>query len=118
MNTSHSTIHTPHSANGEASRHDGRTAGTPTSDVGASRAVAAKISNQGGRAPHFLSTLQRVARAYKAGILDDAWLDKISTEHARRAIADSTDGSAAVEKARQRARKGFLVELQTKIKKL
>jgi hypothetical protein len=59
-----------------------------------------------------------VARAYKAGILDDAWLEKISTEYARRKIADSTDGSAAVEKARQRMRTGFLVDLQTKIKSI
>lgn len=59
-----------------------------------------------------------VARAYKAGILDDAWLEKISTERANRAIANSTDGPAAVEKARQRARTAVLMELVAHINKI
>jgi len=59
-----------------------------------------------------------VARAYKAGILDDAWLEKISTEVARRKIADSTDIPADVEKARQRVRTATLMEFKTKIKRL
>lgn len=59
-----------------------------------------------------------VARAYKAGIVDDAWLEKISTEYSKRNIACPTDGPAAVEQARQRIRARFLLELQLKIKRL
>ncbi|MDE3084490.1 MAG: hypothetical protein KGJ37_04615 [Verrucomicrobiota bacterium] len=57
-----------------------------------------------------------VARAYKAGILNDADLEKISTERARIETASSTDGPAAVELARRRAKTAFLVEFQTKLK--
>jgi len=59
-----------------------------------------------------------VARAYKAGILDDAALERSSTEVAKRKIADSTDGPAAVEKARQRVRMATMMEFTTKIKTL
>jgi hypothetical protein len=59
-----------------------------------------------------------VAKAYKAGVLSDADLDFLSTEVARNKIADSTDGPAAVEKARQRVRMATLMEFTTKIKKL
>ena len=52
-----------------------------------------------------------VARAYKAGILDDSWLEKISVSLAKRKIADSTDSPAAVEKARQRVRTATMMEL-------
>jgi hypothetical protein len=52
-----------------------------------------------------------VARAYKAGLLDDAWLEKISSERAKRIIASSTDSPAAVEQARQRVRTAVLMEL-------
>jgi len=59
-----------------------------------------------------------VARAYKAGILDDAWLEKISAVKAKRESASSADGPAAVELARQRARARFLLEYQLTIKKI
>jgi hypothetical protein len=59
-----------------------------------------------------------VAKAYKAGAITDADLELLSTETARRQIADSTDGPAAVEKARQRVRTATLMEFKTKIKKL
>jgi len=59
-----------------------------------------------------------VARAYKAGILDDAFLERISTERAKRTIADSTDGPAAVEKARQRVRTAVIVDLLNHINSL
>lgn len=56
-----------------------------------------------------------VAKAYKLGALDDADLEFISSEVSKRETANSTDGPAAVELARQRTRTAFLVELQTKI---
>lgn len=59
-----------------------------------------------------------VARAYKAGVVNDAFLEKISTEIARLKTADSTDGPAAVEKARQRVRMVTFMEFKTKIKHL
>ena len=59
-----------------------------------------------------------VARAYKAGVVNDAFLDKISSELARRKTANSTDMPADVEKARQRVRAVTLMEFQTKIKHL
>jgi len=59
-----------------------------------------------------------VARAYKAGVVDDAFLEKISTEKSKRENARSTDGPAAVEQACQRAREKFLLEFQLTIKKL
>lgn len=59
-----------------------------------------------------------VARAYKAGVLDDAALELFSNEHSRRETANSTDSPAAVEKARQRARTVFLLELEQTIKKI
>ena len=59
-----------------------------------------------------------VAKAYKAGIVDDQFLDLISTAKAQRETATSTDGPAAVELARQRARERFLLEMQLTIKQL
>jgi hypothetical protein len=59
-----------------------------------------------------------VAKAYKAGVLSDADLDQFSTLIARRETASSTVAPADVEAARQRARTGFLVEMQTRIAKL
>jgi hypothetical protein len=59
-----------------------------------------------------------VAKAYKAGILDDAALEKISTEYAKRETASITDDPADVLLARQRARERFLLEMQLTIKKL
>jgi hypothetical protein len=59
-----------------------------------------------------------VARAYKAGILDDAWLEKISLQKANSATANSTDGPAAVELARQRAQERFLLEYQMTVNKI
>ena len=59
-----------------------------------------------------------VARAYKAGILDDAWLERISTQKAKSEIADSTDSPAAVESARRRAQTALIVELQTAINRI
>ncbi len=59
-----------------------------------------------------------VAKAYKAGVVDDAFLDLISAQRAQSDTANLTDGPAAVELARQRAKTAFLVEIQTKIKTL
>jgi hypothetical protein len=59
-----------------------------------------------------------VARAYKAGILDDSFLEKISISLAKRKIADSTDSPAAVEKARQRVRTAMMMELLGHINQL
>jgi hypothetical protein len=59
-----------------------------------------------------------LARAYKAGILDDAALKVFSMEYSKRKIADSTDSPGAVESARRQARERFLVELQLTIKSL
>ena len=59
-----------------------------------------------------------VAKAYKAGVVDDAFLDLISAQKAQFATANTTDGPAAVALARQRAKTAFLVEIQTKIKTL
>ena len=59
-----------------------------------------------------------VAKAYKAGVVDDAFLDLISTQKAHIETAKMTDGPAAVVLARQRAKTGFLVEYQTKIKSI
>lgn len=59
-----------------------------------------------------------VARAYKAGILDDAWLEKISSQKAKHETANLTDGPDAVELARHRARQRFLLEYQLTIAKI
>ena len=59
-----------------------------------------------------------VAKAYKAGVVDDTFLDLISAQRAQSDTANLTDGPAAVELARQRAKTAFLVEIQTKIKTL
>jgi len=59
-----------------------------------------------------------VAKAYKAGIISDAALEKISAEHARRETACSTDDPADVLQARQRAQTRFLLEMQSLINRL
>lgn len=59
-----------------------------------------------------------VARAYKAGVINDAALDQISSLRAKRETADRTVSPADVLAARQRARTAFLVEIQTAVNKL
>lgn len=59
-----------------------------------------------------------VAKAYKAGVLSDGDLDKISLEYSKRLIANPTDGPAAVALARQRERQRFLVKMQLAINQL
>ena len=59
-----------------------------------------------------------VARAFKAGILDDAALETFSQEYSRRTTATATDSPGAVAAARRQARERFLVELQLKINSL
>ena len=59
-----------------------------------------------------------VAKAYKAGIITDALLEKISQEHAKRATATNTDSPDAVLAARRRAQERFLLEMQMTINKL
>ena len=59
-----------------------------------------------------------VAKAYKAGILNDAALERFSAEHAKRETASITDDPADVLLARQRARERFLLEMQLTIKKI
>jgi hypothetical protein len=59
-----------------------------------------------------------VAKAYKAGILDDAALERISAEHAKRETASSTDSPDAVLLARRRAQERFLLELQLTINQI
>jgi hypothetical protein len=59
-----------------------------------------------------------VARCYKAGAIDDADLDFLSTEQAKRATADAADSPAAAASARQRAQKRFLMGFQLAIKKI
>jgi len=59
-----------------------------------------------------------VARAYKAGVIDDAALDLISNEFAKRETAWATDDPAVVAQARQRARMAFLLDLNRKIKSI
>lgn len=58
-----------------------------------------------------------VARAYKAGILNDADLETLSTRYAPK-TAIATDDPADVALARQRAQTAFLIELKTKIASL
>jgi len=59
-----------------------------------------------------------VARAYKAGIVDDAFLELLSVEQAKRATADAADSPAAAASARQRAQMRFLTGFQLAVKKL
>jgi hypothetical protein len=59
-----------------------------------------------------------VARAYKAGILNDADLEKFSAMKAERETASATDSPAAVAQARQRAQTALMVEFETLIKKI
>lgn len=59
-----------------------------------------------------------LAKAYKAGVLNDEALELLSTEYAKRETADSARGPAEAESARQRARTAFMVGIQTKIKKI
>ena len=59
-----------------------------------------------------------VAKAYKAGIITDALLEKISAEHAKRATVTNTDSPDAVLATRRRAQDRFLVEMQLTINQL
>jgi hypothetical protein len=59
-----------------------------------------------------------VAKAYKAGIINDAVLEKISAEHAKRETANNTDSPDAVLLARRRAQERFLLEMQLTINQL
>jgi hypothetical protein len=59
-----------------------------------------------------------VARSYKAGILDDAWLERISAEKSKRENANPADGPAAAVLARQRAQQRFLLKMKLLINKL
>jgi hypothetical protein len=52
-----------------------------------------------------------LAKSYKAGVINDADLDTISTEIAKHATANPADGPAAAALAQQRARMAFRVEL-------
>jgi hypothetical protein len=56
-----------------------------------------------------------VAKAYKAGLLSEADLEKLSSMQARRETAPSSDVRADDEEARLRERTALLVELQIKI---
>jgi len=64
------------------------------------------------------ANMNAVAKAYKAGILDDAALMTFSAEHAKRATARSTDSPDAVLLARRRAQDRFLLEMQLTLKQL
>jgi hypothetical protein len=59
-----------------------------------------------------------LAKSYKAGVLDDADLEFLSIETAKRETDNAATDPADAAKSRQRARTAFLVELQTKIKSL
>ena len=59
-----------------------------------------------------------VARAYKAGVINDAYLERFSINVAKRKTANSTDGPAAVEKARQRVRTATMMELLNHINQI
>ena len=57
-----------------------------------------------------------VAKAYKAGVINDAGLELLSAEHAKRETADITDTPADVISARQRAQDRFLLEITMQLK--
>jgi len=57
-----------------------------------------------------------LARAYKAGALDDTALDFLSHEHAKRETARAAVGPDAAAQARHQARARFLGKLETIIK--
>jgi hypothetical protein len=59
-----------------------------------------------------------VAKAYKLGAINDADLEMISAEKAKRETASSTDSPDAVLFARRRAQERFLLELQLTIHQL
>ena len=59
-----------------------------------------------------------VARAYKAGLLNEADLERISQEYSKRTTVAATDSPGAVAAARRQARERFLVELQFTLNKL
>ena len=64
------------------------------------------------------ANMNAVAKAYKAGIINDAALEKISAEHAKRETASFTDSPDAVLLARRRAQERFLLEMQMTINQL
>ena len=59
-----------------------------------------------------------LAKSYKAGALDDADLETLSTMFAKRDTADATDDPADVASARQRAQTAFLMDLTKIIKSI
>ncbi len=59
-----------------------------------------------------------VAKAYKAGVLDDAALDTLSSAHSQRKTDNPADGPAAAALSRQRARQEFLEKIDKITKKL
>jgi hypothetical protein len=52
-----------------------------------------------------------LAKSYKDGVINDADLETLSIETAKRATANPADGPAAAALARQRSRAAFLIEL-------
>lgn len=58
-----------------------------------------------------------LARAYKAGILSDDDIDRISQERTKRETARATDDPADVARAMQRAREEFLVKFNQAIQR-
>ena len=59
-----------------------------------------------------------VAKAYKAGVVDDAFLEKLSAEHAKRETAGNTEIPDDVLLARRQAQERFLLEMQLTINRL
>lgn len=56
-----------------------------------------------------------LAKSYKAGVIDDADLDLISTEATRNETDNTAHGPAAAALSQQRARMAFIVELSAKL---
>lgn len=57
-----------------------------------------------------------LAKAYKAGVVDDAFLDLIATEHTKRETARTAVDPADAVRARQQARQEFLKRFETALK--
>lgn len=58
-----------------------------------------------------------LAKAYKAGVIDDGFLDFLTTEQTKRNPDLSTIHAADAERSRQRQRADFLARFQTAVKK-
>jgi hypothetical protein len=56
------------------------------------------------------ANMNALAKSYKAGFLDDALLEKLSSEHRQRETASATDDPAVVAEARQRAQQRQFME--------